>query len=44
MVRPSFWRRIRRVISQAGQILVAELGPTLRQITGRKRTRAWTIG
>jgi hypothetical protein len=29
---------------QAAQILVAELGSSLREITGRKRYRAWTIG
>jgi hypothetical protein len=29
---------------QAAQLLVAELGSSLREITGRKRYRAWTIG
>jgi len=29
---------------QAAQILVAELGASLREITGRQRYRAWTIG
>ena len=29
---------------QAAQILVGELGASLREITGRKRYRAWTIG
>jgi hypothetical protein len=26
------------------QILVRDLGPSLREITGRKRYRAWSIG
>jgi hypothetical protein len=29
---------------QAAQILVGDLGSSLREITGRKRYRAWTIG
>lgn len=29
---------------QAAQILVRDLGPSLREITGRQRYRAWTIG
>ncbi|MGP0008891.1 MAG: helix-turn-helix domain-containing protein, partial [Methylocella sp.] len=29
---------------QAAQILVGDLGASLREITGRKRYRAWTIG
>jgi len=29
---------------QAAQILVRDLGPTLREITGRQRYRAWSIG
>jgi hypothetical protein len=29
---------------QAAQLLVAELGSSLREITGRKRYRAWSVG
>jgi hypothetical protein len=33
-----------KISPQAAQILVRDLGPTLREITGRQRYRAWTIG
>jgi hypothetical protein len=33
-----------KISPQAAQILVADLGPSLREITGRKRYRAWTVG
>jgi hypothetical protein len=33
-----------KISPQAAQILVADLSPALREITGRKRYRAWTIG
>jgi hypothetical protein len=33
-----------KISPQAAQILVRDLGPSLREITGRKRYRAWTIG
>jgi hypothetical protein len=33
-----------KISAQAAQLLVAEFGPSLREITGRKRYRAWTIG
>ncbi|WP_175492613.1 RHE_PE00001 family protein [Methylocapsa palsarum] len=33
-----------KISPQAAQLLVAELGSSLREITGRKRYRAWTIG
>jgi hypothetical protein len=33
-----------KISPQAAQSLVADLGPSLREITGRKRYRAWTIG
>jgi hypothetical protein len=33
-----------KISPQAAQLLVAELGFSLREITGRKRYRAWTIG
>jgi hypothetical protein len=32
------------VSPQAAQLLAADLWPSLREITGRKRYRAWTIG
>ncbi len=33
-----------KISPQAAQILVRDLGPSLREITGRQRYRAWTIG
>jgi hypothetical protein len=33
-----------KISPQAAQILVGDLGASLREITGRKRYRAWTIG
>jgi hypothetical protein len=33
-----------KISPQAAQILVRDLGPHLREITGRKRYRAWSIG
>ena len=33
-----------KISPQAAQILVRDLGPNLREITGRQRYRAWTIG
>ena len=33
-----------KISPQAAQILVRDMGPSLREITGRRRYRAWTIG
>jgi hypothetical protein len=33
-----------KISPQAAQILVRDLGPSLREITGRTRYRAWSIG
>jgi hypothetical protein len=33
-----------KISPQAAQILIADLAPSLREITGRKRYRAWTVG
>jgi hypothetical protein len=33
-----------KISPQAAQILIADLSPSLRELTGRKRYRAWTIG
>jgi len=33
-----------KISPQAAQILIRDLGPNLREITGRQRYRAWTIG
>jgi hypothetical protein len=33
-----------KISPQAAQILVGDLGASLREVTGRKRYRAWTIG
>jgi len=33
-----------KISPQAAQILLRDLGPNLREITGRQRYRAWTIG
>ncbi len=32
------------ISQQAAQMLVENMGSTLREITGRRRYRAWTIG